>query len=143
MRRVFCSPAVPLSLSVCECGVAGSASCRTARPVHSTIRHLSGSSPVAASPFRPCCPSLSLLPVWMNVSSLSPWLLDFREVRFSVSSGFFLFLNCRCPSFGCGRRHMVSTYASILAGRLEWGFSVHVLEGRSTETEACHSPKIV
>ena len=28
------------------------------------------------------CPSLPLLPVWMNVSSLSPWLLDFHTVRF-------------------------------------------------------------
>ena len=29
----------------------------------------------------------------MNVSSLSPWLLDFHTVRFSVSSGgFFFFL---------------------------------------------------
>ena len=28
----------------------------------------------------------------------------------------FLFLNCCCPSFGCSRRHSVSTYASTLAG---------------------------
>ena len=62
----------------------------------------------------PGCPSPPLLPVWMNVSSLSPWLLDFHTVRFSVISGCFLFLNC-CPSFGCARRHNVSTYASILA----------------------------
>ena len=34
--------------------------------------------------------------------------------RFSVSSGSFLFLNCCCPSFGCARRHSVSTYPSIL-----------------------------
>ena len=54
------------------------------------------------------------LPVWMNVSSLSPWLSDFHTVRFSVSSGCFLFLNC-CPSFGCARKCSVSTYASILA----------------------------
>ena len=60
----------------------------------------------------PGCSSLPLQPVWMNVSSLSPWLLDFHTVRFSVSSGCFLFLNC--PSFGCARRHSVSTYASIL-----------------------------
>ena len=64
----------------------------------------------------PGCPSPPLLPVWMNVSSLSPWLLDFHTVWFSVSSGCFLFLNCCCPSFGCARRHSVSTYASILAG---------------------------
>ena len=58
---------------------------------------------------RPSCPSPPLLPVWMNVSSLSPWLLDFHTVRFSVSSGCFLYLNCCCSSFGCARRHSVST----------------------------------
>ena len=66
----------------------------------------------------PRCPSLPLLQVWINVSSLSPWLSDFHIVRFSVSSVcfFFLFLNCYCPSFDCARRHSVSTYVSILAG---------------------------
>ena len=39
------------------------------------------------------CLSPPLLPVWMNVSSLTPWLLDFHTVRFSGSSGYFLFLN--------------------------------------------------
>ena len=68
---------------------------------------------------RPGCPSPPLLLVWMNVSSLSPWLSDFHTVRFSVSSGCFLFLNCCCPSFGCARRHSVSTYTSILAGSLK------------------------
>ena len=29
----------------------------------------------------------------MNVSSLTPWLSDFLTVRFSGSSGYFLFLN--------------------------------------------------
>ena len=33
----------------------------------------------------PSSPSLPLLPVWVNVSSLTPWLLDFHTVRFSVS----------------------------------------------------------
>ena len=41
----------------------------------------------------PRCPSLPLLQVWMNVSSLISWLLDFHIVRFSGSSGCFLFLN--------------------------------------------------
>ena len=88
-------------------------------PSRSTIRHLAGSSShhLAASPIPPGCPSLPLLLVWINVSSLSPWLLDLHTIRFSVSSGF-LFLNCCCPSFGCVRRHSVSTYASILAGSL-------------------------
>ena len=40
----------------------------------------------------PGCPSPPLLPVWMNVSSLSPWLSDFHTLQFSVSSGdFFCF----------------------------------------------------
>ena len=63
----------------------------------------------------PSCISLPLLPVRMNVSSLTPWLLDFHTVQFSVSSGCFLFLNCCCPSFYSARRHSVSTYASIVA----------------------------
>ena len=67
----------------------------------------------------PGCLSPCLLVVWMNVSSLSPWLSDFHTVQFSVSSGCFLFLNCCCPSFGCARRHSLSTYASILAGSSE------------------------
>ena len=76
----------------------------------STILPLTGSTS--------CTGRLSppLLLVWMNVSSLSPWLSDFHTVLFSVSSGCFLFLNCCCPSFGCAKRHSVSTYASILAG---------------------------
>ena len=41
----------------------------------------------------PGCLSLPLLPVWMNVSSLTPWLSDFHTVRFSGSSDYFLFLN--------------------------------------------------
>ena len=32
------------------------------------------------SPVHPGCLSPPPLPVWMNVSSLSPWLLDFRVV---------------------------------------------------------------
>ena len=45
-----------------------------------------------------------VLPTWLPVPALpagldecfflSPWLLDFHTVRFSVSSGCFLFLNC-------------------------------------------------
>ena len=69
--------------------------------------------------YPPRCLSPPHLPVWMNVSSLFPWLLDFHTVRFSVSSGCFLFLNCCCPSFGSTRRHSVSTYTSILTGSLE------------------------
>ena len=85
-------------------------------PPRSTICHLAGSTslrPPCLQSSPPGCLSLPLLPVWIQVSSLSPWLSDFHTVQFSVSSGCFLFLNC-C-SFGCARRHNVSTYASILA----------------------------
>ena len=37
--------------------------------------------------FPPGCPAPPLLLVWMNVSSLFPWLSDFHAVGFSVSSG--------------------------------------------------------
>ena len=87
-------------------------------PPRSTIRCVSESTSrrLAVSPLHPGCPSPPLLPVWMNISSLSPWLLDFHTVRFSGSSGCFLFLNCCCPSFGCVRRHSMPTFTSILAG---------------------------
>ena len=88
-------------------------------PPRSTSLALSSNCCLAASPLHPGCPFPPLLQVWMNVSSLSPWLSDFHTVRFSVSSGCFLLLNCCCPCFGCARRHSVSTYASILAGSSE------------------------
>ena len=108
-------PCILPGLSMPQCGDVGSASGCSACPVCSTIRNISVSGHVAPSPLRPACPSPPLLPVWMNVSSLSPWLLDFCAVLFSVSSGCFLFLNCYCPSFCCARRHSLSTYTSILA----------------------------
>ena len=36
-------------------------------------------------------PSLPPLPIWMNMTSLNPWLLDFHTVHFSGSSSCFLF----------------------------------------------------
>ena len=61
-----------LSLSVHECGAAGSASGQTACPVGPTLwesRSRHGNS----SPLCPDCPSPPLLPVWMNVHFLFPW----------------------------------------------------------------------
>ena len=83
----------------------------------------SASCRLVASPLCPSCPSPPFLLVWMNVSSLSPWLSDFHAVRFS-QFWLFLFLNCCCPSFGCTRRCSVSTYASILAGSLVLAFKI-------------------
>ena len=62
----------PLSLSVHECGAAGSASGQTACAVCPTLRQ-SRSRHGNASPLCPSCPSLPLLPVWMNVYFLFPW----------------------------------------------------------------------
>ena len=70
---VLChSESGPLSLSVHECGAAGSASGQTACPVRPTL-HQSQSHHGHASPLHPGCPSPPLLPVWMNVSFLSTW----------------------------------------------------------------------
>ena len=48
---------------------------------------------LATTPLLPSCLLPPLIPVWMNVSTLTPWLLDFHTVQFSGSSGYFLFLN--------------------------------------------------
>ena len=90
----------------------------------------------------PGCPCVPLLLVWVSVSSLCPWLLDFHTVRFSVSSGCFLFLNCFCPSFGCARRHSVSTYAPILAGSLISFIKVNRLFTLITSTESLRDTQV-
>ena len=41
----------------------------------------------ATSPLHPAAQSPPLLLVWINVSSLTPWLSDFHTVQFSGSSG--------------------------------------------------------
>ena len=56
---------------------------------------------LAMHPLPTSCWSPPLLPVWMNVSSLTPWLLDFHTVRFSGSSGYFLFLNLLSSFWFC------------------------------------------
>ena len=85
--------------------------------LHVNVRPLSlqtatSPSPPAASRHPPPCRESSLprllspplLPIWLNVSSLTPWLSDFHTVRFSVSSGV-LFLNllsfCLCEEAQC------------------------------------------
>ena len=65
LRGLFCSPFVPPGLSACKCGTTWSSSCC-----------------LAPSPLCSGCPSPPLLPVWINVSSLTPWLLEFYTVRF-------------------------------------------------------------
>ena len=77
-------PSVPHDLSARKCGT-----------THSTSQHLTRSAshclacpsppattPTAVSPLLYHChePISTLLPVWMNVSSLTPWLSDFHTV---------------------------------------------------------------
>ena len=85
----LCGPshslAVPPGLSWYECGKSHLPA--AAWSTQSAGRHLA-----------PCLlhhgfPSLLLLLVWMNVSSLTSWLLDFHAVWFYGSSDCFLFLN--------------------------------------------------
>ena len=111
------SPTIPPSLSMHECGaegsashlLVGSASCSLACPALQCATSLGqpaasllwvltplllAGSPHGPPPL-PRCPSPPLLLVWMNVSSLSPWLSwlsEFYTLQFSVSSGcFFVF----------------------------------------------------
>ena len=121
------SPAIPSGLSMRECGATGSAShhllgyasCSLACPI-----------PYSTTSLSPPAPALSrVLSTWLPISAPPTGLdecfffiylvSDFHTVRFSVSSGCFLFLNCCCPCFGCVRRHSVPTYASVLAGSLK------------------------
>ena len=69
----------------------------------------------------PCCESsLPQLPFSAPPTSLDECFFFISLVVGLPCSSIFcqfwlvLFLNC-CPSFGCARRHSVSTYASILA----------------------------
>ena len=57
--------------------------------------HLVHQPPPCRESSPPSCPSLPLLPVWMYISSLTPWLSEFHAVQFSGRSGlgfFCLFL---------------------------------------------------
>ena len=63
------------------------------RPLLQLPLTCSSSHSLATSPLCPGCLAPPLLLVWMYVSSLTPWLLDFHTVRFPGSSGWFLFLN--------------------------------------------------
>ena len=82
--------------------------------------------PAAALPTPVCQPpprSESSLPNWVSPPLLPVCMNVFFNslvVRLPYNSTFcqsWLFLNCCCPSFGCVRKHSVSTYTSILAGR--------------------------
>ena len=101
------SPVVPPGLSTWKCGTTQSASCQLAHPVLQPY--------FAECPLCPGCLFPPILPVLMNVSSLTPWLLDFHTVWFSGSSYYFLFWNLLLSFFWLYGEESVSTYASILA----------------------------
>ena len=82
LRSLSHCPVVLPVLSACECGAAS-----TAWPAWSASHHLT------TCLLLPGCPSPPLLPVWMNVSSLIPWLSNSHRAWFSGSSGCFLLLN--------------------------------------------------
>ena len=88
LNCLFLFSVVPPTLSTCECGAIQSTShCLATCPLHL---------------------SCLFLPVWMKVSSLTPWLSDFHTIQFSGYSGCFLFLNWLFPSFVHARRQSVS-----------------------------------
>ena len=68
------------------------------RPLHHPLPRCKSSPPGCPSP--PLPPLAGLYEGFF----LAPWFSDSHTVRFSVSSGCFLFLNC-C-SFGCARRQV-------------------------------------
>ena len=87
------SATVSPAFSVYLCVTAGSVSGQTACPVGPTL-HQSRSHHSNVCPLRPGCPSLPLLPVWMNVYFLSPWC------RTSLSSDFLSVLVVRGGAVG-------------------------------------------
>ena len=75
------SPLVPPGLSAHDCGQ-WKVHNPLPRWIHQPPPCRESSLPISAPPT-----------IWMNVSSLTPWLSDSPTVRFSVNSGCFLFLN--------------------------------------------------
>ena len=113
---------------------AGALGCMVCHPVNQLLpcqpaaalpAPLHNTPPRRVCPLLPCCESsLPRLPFSTPPTGLDECFFFISlVVRLSyssifVSSGCFLFLNYCCPSFGCARRLSVSTYTSILAGRL-------------------------
>ena len=130
-----CSPAVPTGLSAHECGTTRSSGHHLA---WSGSQHLARPSPPApvlqpppchkSSP--PSCPSLPLWLVCMNVSSLTPWLLDFHTVIFSVNSGWFLFLNLLLSFFRLCREAQCVYLLLHLGWKSRWDFSLIFTVGK-------------
>ena len=95
-------------------------------PLAAALPTRSSSHCLAAHPLCPSCLSPPLLSVWINVSSLSPWLMDFSTVQFSGSSGYFLFLylllsffclregtKCIYPLFHIGQKSLLQDISNM------------------------------
>ena len=83
---------------------------------------------LAMSPLHPGCPSPPLLSIWMNVSSLSPWLSNFHTVQFSGSSGCFLFLNLLSFFWLCEEAKCI--YLCLHLGWKSCSFPIFVSRGK-------------
>ena len=81
MYGLFHSPTIPPSLSMCECGAAGSARGRTASPVRSTIHQSLGLAPWPQVPacLRPSYQSGLMFLLYLLGCWTSMWL-DFLSV---------------------------------------------------------------
>ena len=73
---------VPPGLSVHKCGTAGPPAAAWPAPFHNLPPRRVHQPPPCRESSPPGCPSPPLPLVWMNVSSLSPWLLDFIQFDF-------------------------------------------------------------
>ena len=88
------SPVVPPSLSSWKCATTLSTSQHVAWSSRCQLAPLPGPLAAALLPVLSAWMPISApLSVWMDVSSLTPWLSDFHTVWFSSSSSCFLFLN--------------------------------------------------
>ena len=83
---------LPVYLHV-NVGPPRSTSCCLTQYTSHLLTHPGPPAATLLSPLHPSFPSPPLLLVWMNVSSLTPWLSDFHTVQLSSSSGYVLFLN--------------------------------------------------
>ena len=94
-------------------------------PPCSTVCHLAGStSHCLAHPDPPGTACISASSTGLDECVFFNSLVDGLpySLIFCQFWLFFWFLNCCCSSFGCARRHSVSTYAFILAKSPDWPF---------------------
>ena len=116
------SPGCSSSLSTHKCGTSCSTSCHLLYPVHQPQP--------SRCPLHLGCLCLPLLQDWMTVSSLIPPLSDFHTIRFSVSSGYFLFLNLLLFFFWlseeaqCIYLHLHLGWKSTLIVFLKWHHTI-------------------